>query len=141
MQLNVDCPGRVHTYCILEKRSTSHKPVSLSKGPASLWRLHCSPQEDFQMDSNKGSTRNCLFKDSARADIVPLRLTDDCSGGRFGTMNSNIIQQNKGFNDIIVTECLTPTCEECTGSYLNKILNHRLICRCSCNHIKNELRH
>ena len=30
------------------------------------------------MDSNKGSYRNCLFKDSARADIVTLCLTDDC---------------------------------------------------------------
>ena len=52
--------------------------------------------------------------------------------------DSSITQQNKGFKSIIVTECLTYTCRECTGSYINKILNHRLICRCSCGHTNNE---
>ena len=85
------------------------------------------------MDSNKGSYRKCLFKDSARADIVTLCLTDDCSRGRF-----RLIPQDKVFKNVIITKCLTDTCEECTGSYINEILNHRLICRCSCGHTNNE---
>lgn len=33
----------------------------------------------------------------------------------------------------IVTDCLTKNCKECTGSYVNKILKHRLICKHYCH--------
>jgi hypothetical protein len=45
---------------------------------------------------------------------------------------------NKRESSVIITKCLTRTCEECTGSYINKILNHKFICRCSCGHTSNK---
>jgi len=33
----------------------------------------------------------------------------------------------------IVTQCLTAECKNCRGSYVNEILNHRFLCRCSCH--------
>ncbi len=53
-------------------------------------------------------------------------------------MNSNPIRQDKGFKNVIVTKCLTRKCEDCTGSYINKILNHKFICRCPCGHTSNK---
>ena len=53
-------------------------------------------------------------------------------------MNSNTIPQDKPFKSVIITKCLTDTCEEYTGAYINKILNHRLICKCSYGHAENS---
>lgn len=42
--------------------------------------------------------------------------------------------QNKVFTEAVVTKCLTDKCGDCTGSYVNKIFEHRLICKCPCGH-------
>ena len=51
-------------------------------------------------------------------------------------MASIELLQDKAFTNDIVTKCLTDKCEECTGSYVNRILNHRLTCKCPCGHAK-----
>jgi hypothetical protein len=48
--------------------------------------------------------------------------------------------RNTKFTIDIVTYCLTGKCVECTGSYVNKILNHRLLCNCDC-HTKEKALH
>ena len=64
--------------------------------------------------ANSGNTRykRNLFKSSSRGrQIVPT--------------------------DIIITECATNRCEDCTGTYSNWILGHRFVCNCKC-HFKGE---
>ncbi|MBV9176506.1 MAG: hypothetical protein JO297_05665 [Nitrososphaeraceae archaeon] len=51
-------------------------------------------------------------------------------------MTSNEVLQDKAFINDIVTKCLTDKCEECTGSYINRILDHRFTCKCPCGHAK-----
>jgi len=38
-----------------------------------------------------------------------------------------------------VNRCLTDYCKDCTGSYSNEILRHKLICKCQCGHNKKEM--
>ena len=33
----------------------------------------------------------------------------------------------------VVTCCLTKTCAECPGSYINKVLEHAWLCHCRCH--------
>jgi hypothetical protein len=40
---------------------------------------------------------------------------------------------NRDFQTDVITYCLTGKCAECTGSYVNRILNHRLLCNCGCH--------
>lgn len=49
-------------------------------------------------------------------------------------MTYNKKPKNKLFTEAVVTKCLTDDCEDCTGSYINKIFDHRLTCKCSCGH-------
>jgi hypothetical protein len=37
------------------------------------------------------------------------------------------------YSSDVVTICLTDNCKDCTGSYSNQILRHRLICKCRCH--------
>lgn len=46
--------------------------------------------------------------------------------------------QNKVFTEAVVTKCLTEKCADCTGSYVNKIFEHRLICKCPCGHTESS---
>ena len=32
-----------------------------------------------------------------------------------------------------VNKCLTDNCRDCTGSYRNNLLGHRIICHCECH--------
>jgi hypothetical protein len=32
-----------------------------------------------------------------------------------------------------VTTCLTNTCSECSGYYLNKTVGYRILCKCKCH--------
>jgi hypothetical protein len=32
-----------------------------------------------------------------------------------------------------IKQCLTEDCKDCTGSYSNDLLHHRLICLCHCH--------
>jgi hypothetical protein len=51
-------------------------------------------------------------------------------------MTFNRVLQDKSFTKDVVTKCLTDKCEECTGSYINRILDHMLTCKCPCGHAK-----
>lgn len=42
------------------------------------------------------------------------------------------IQETK-FAEDIVTECLTTTCAECKGEYVNPVLRHKFLCHCVCH--------
>jgi hypothetical protein len=33
----------------------------------------------------------------------------------------------------IVTVCLTTTCSECNGEYVNVVLRHKFVCKCECH--------
>ena len=33
----------------------------------------------------------------------------------------------------IVTECLTTTCSECKGEYVNLVFSHKFLCTCKCH--------
>jgi hypothetical protein len=33
----------------------------------------------------------------------------------------------------IVTVCLTTSCSECKGEYVNVVLRHKFVCRCECH--------
>lgn len=37
-----------------------------------------------------------------------------------------------------ILECLTDKCQDCTGSYINRVLGHKLTCICECHKLKNE---
>jgi hypothetical protein len=39
------------------------------------------------------------------------------------------------FREDIVTGCLTATCSECKGEYVNLVLHHKFVCLCSCHRI------
>jgi hypothetical protein len=41
---------------------------------------------------------------------------------------------NKDFKEAVITKCLTEKCEDCPGSYINRIFEHRLTCKCPCGH-------
>jgi hypothetical protein len=45
-------------------------------------------------------------------------------------MDDSVFLANKDFWTDTITQCLTDDCKECTGSYSNHLLRHRLICRC-----------
>jgi hypothetical protein len=44
-------------------------------------------------------------------------------------MTASTLLENKDY----VTKCLTDECNQCTGSYINAIIQHRLICKCKCH--------
>lgn len=33
----------------------------------------------------------------------------------------------------VVTTCLTDNCKYCTGSYINRLMKYRLLCKCRCH--------
>ena len=35
-----------------------------------------------------------------------------------------------------VNRCLTDDCRDCTGSYRNDLLEHRIICHCECHNME-----
>jgi hypothetical protein len=37
-----------------------------------------------------------------------------------------------------VNKCLTDDCKDCTGSYTNDLLHHRLVCACECHNKKQK---
>lgn len=39
-----------------------------------------------------------------------------------------------------VQQCLTAECKDCTGSYINRAFEHRLICLCKCHKVDIEKR-
>lgn len=51
-------------------------------------------------------------------------------------MNNTVFLGNKDFHIDTITQCLTDDCDECTGSYSNSLLRHRLYCRCPCHILK-----
>lgn len=44
-------------------------------------------------------------------------------------MCGKVLLENKGY----VTKCLTDDCNHCTGSYINVMIQHRIICNCKCH--------
>jgi hypothetical protein len=46
---------------------------------------------------------------------------------------NNYTQDILLFRTDIVNKCLTEGCEDCTGSYRNDLLQHRIICHCECH--------
>ena len=40
--------------------------------------------------------------------------------------------------DATVTQCLTDDHAKCTGIYINKIFNHKLICKCKCHKLSSN---
>jgi hypothetical protein len=49
------------------------------------------------------------------------------------------LRRDKEFRTDVITCCLTGKCADCTGSYANKIVGHRLLCNCSCHKMENAL--
>jgi hypothetical protein len=43
------------------------------------------------------------------------------------------VNRRDKFRTDVITCCLTGKCADCTGSYVNKILSHRLLCNCGCH--------
>ena len=37
-----------------------------------------------------------------------------------------------------ILECLTGDCKNCSGSYINKLFGHKLICACTCHYSKRD---
>ena len=37
-----------------------------------------------------------------------------------------------------ILECLTDQCKDCSGSYINKLFGHKLICACKCHEFKKD---
>jgi hypothetical protein len=35
-----------------------------------------------------------------------------------------------------ITECLTNSCQDCSGSYINKLTGYKLECKCQCHNKK-----
>ena len=55
-------------------------------------------------------------------------------------MKNIVTQDFKSFYSAdIVTHCLTDDCSECTGSYINELLGHRLVCECTCHKNKSGI--
>jgi hypothetical protein len=59
----------------------------------------------------------------------------------------SIIVQNNDVTDhsvfkekVTITECLVDKCEGCTGSYINRMSGHRIICKCECHNKKQNVR-
>jgi hypothetical protein len=48
-------------------------------------------------------------------------------------MSERLLSKVNCFQTDIVTHCLTDSCTECTGSYVNEDLQHRWICNCKCH--------
>lgn len=40
---------------------------------------------------------------------------------------------HKDFCTFVVTKCPIDDCKSCTGSYVNKIFGHRIVCKCGCH--------
>ena len=50
-------------------------------------------------------------------------------------MTGSELLKNKG----CVTTCLTDDCNRCTGSYVNLLIQHRIICNCKCHQIERAI--
>ena len=46
---------------------------------------------------------------------------------------------DESFQTDVTTRCLTNECADCTGSYVNKILQHRWLCCCRCHKAEKAL--
>jgi hypothetical protein len=85
---------------------------------------------------------NNLYKDRCCASTSPHIATikiatdtvADCKSGVY------LSEKNDDFSSDVVTICLTDNCNDCTGSYSNLILRHRIICKCHCHHKGNLIR-
>ena len=45
-------------------------------------------------------------------------------------MSNKLIQQGMNYS---IEKCLTRQCKECSGSYINKPINFKLMCKCKCH--------
>ena len=82
---------------------------------------------------------NNLYKDrcnAPRSPQIPTTgiATTDCKSA------VRLSEKNDDFSSDVVTICLTDNCKDCTGSYSNRILRHRIICKCHCRHKRNLFR-
>jgi hypothetical protein len=49
-----------------------------------------------------------------------------------GTQQFEYVEE-RHFSADVITRCLTDSCQDCSGSYSNNIVGHRLICKCHCH--------
>lgn len=76
---------------------------------------------------------NNLYKDRCYASTsrqIPTTIIDTDTVTRCVTTGC---KSDDDFSVDVVTICLTDNCDDCTGSYSNHILRHRLICKCRCH--------
>ncbi len=56
------------------------------------------------------------------------------------TLANDIQEHRKTFVTETISECITDTCAQCTGSYVNEPLGLRFVCLCHCGHMNQHHR-